>query len=75
MNASVNTALSAIPSTTAPTITATPGSNLSPVLQAIYSTISVVAILGNTMTIFVFVLDKKTLEEVLQHAYSCTGHR
>ena len=63
MNASVNTALSAIPSTTAPTITATPGSNLSPVLQAIYSTISVVAILGNTMTIFVFVLDKKLLKK------------
>ena len=62
MNATFNS-LSSVP--TSATVTAsneTFGSGLTPVLQAVYSTISVVAILGNTMTILVFVFDKKLLK-------------
>ncbi|KAK2557981.1 Mu-type opioid receptor [Acropora cervicornis] len=63
MNATFNS-LSSVP--TSATITAsneTFESGLTPVLQAVYSTISVIAILGNTMTILVFVFDKKLLKK------------
>ena len=64
MNSSENSSLSLLTSSAnIPTNFTTSGNGLSPVLQAIYSTISAVAVLGNTMTIFVFVLDKKLLKK------------
>ena len=63
MNASVSS-LSSVPTSTIITASnATFGSDLNPVLQAVYSMISVVAILGNTMTILVFIFDKNLLKK------------
>lgn len=60
MNSSLNLSSSAITSMTPP---ATRGISISPVTQASYSTVSVIGILGNTMTILIFISDKMLLKK------------
>ena len=63
MNSTVNTLSNAMGSVTGSPPLRKSASGITTTTQAIYSIISTIAILGNTLTILVFVLDKKLLKK------------